>query len=660
MKKIKNIWLVAMTGILTIFCFYFTWGLVTVANKMNISFLFCLFVLLTGFFYLCFQHFMKANDSYYPKYYEQLLKINSGFLLVGIIIYFTMVKERIDQKEYLYLLGYFVWLVVLCIAEYKLLQGKINSKVFASFVDFIKEHKWLWLLLIIVGGLAPDYHGTQFKWDGILYYITCHNISLDSMSSLAIYGHIAQTFGAMIQIGTQLFGNVAVSMTFMNILLLLTSSCAFYGTLKVIVPNKNDFLYTLGTAAYAFSPFLLGMVNYYNLDYFCLCFSTFVFYYGCKKQWLKFFVFGLLFCFTKEPAIIIYGCFCAGVVLVEFIQDKEKSLGKRIGNIFKHSKYYMMAVPGVLWLVTYLILGPWSAGNSETGIDLTYIIEKLKVLYLLNFNWVYTLIILIGIFYILSKGKKVIEENYWLLPLFLGQVGFTVFSCLLKTVNHPRYSDSSPVFLCFVSIVFILKWIAKERVRNGVLIVLACLMLMSSYYTLDSVTRIVFEKVNIGQTTMVVPQPNAPGDGMIYNKQMLYLEQAMEEALEESVKNQELIVFPTVEQSTYYFDGMAEVTSVQEDEYRIETELWDSVCRKRRAVNTGGFQEIEVAHIGGMKGLEKLLKEYDKDYSSVSFFYLPFAGNELAQDIKEKYDIVNELDYSISGWTVRKLIFDMY
>ncbi len=657
MKKVKNTWLLTGSGLLSIFCFYITWCLTTISYQMNISVFYCLFVLLTGFFYLCIQRLILSDSVLYQKLYGQFVRINSGFLIIGCIIYFTMLKERLTQKEYLYVGGYFFWLLILAITEYKLVKDKVNKELYDSTISFIKEHKYLFILLVIAGLLAPDYHGIQFKWDGLLYYITCQGLSLDSISSLAIYGHIAQTFGAMVQMGTQLFGNVAFSMAFSNILLLLTSSCAFYGTLKILVPDKKDIMYTLGTAVYAFSPFLLGMVNYYNLDYYCLCFSTFVFYYGCKKQWLSFFVFGLLFCFTKEPAIIIYGSYCVGIVIVEFIQDKEKQLGKRICNIFKHSKYYMMILPGVLWLVTYMILGPWSAGNSEMRIDLSYVVDKLKVLYLFNFNWIYTAIVVVGVIGILVRGKETWMDNLWLLPLCISQLGFTIFSCILKTVNHPRYSDSSPVFLCLVSVVILLKFIERKHLQRSILIALACLMLESSFYTLDPVTRTIFENVNIGKTTMVVPQPEAPGDGMIYNKQMLYLERALELALTDAIDDEECIVFPAIDQSTYYFDGMAEVRTLNRDEFSIETQWWDAANKKRSVSSIENSREITIAHIGGEEGLKKLLEEYDGEIEKVSFFYLPFAGEEMAEIVRNQYMVIDEEEFTANGWKINKITF---
>ena len=90
-------------------------------------------------------------------------------------------------------------------------------------------------------------------------------------------------------------------------------------------------------------------------------------------------IFSLLFCFTKEPAIVIYGAVCAGAVLCDIMEQKGYSLTMRLRSCFVRKQYYLMILTGILWLVTYKALGPWSAGVGGFSVDTGYVVDKLKI-----------------------------------------------------------------------------------------------------------------------------------------------------------------------------------------------------------------------------------------------------------------------------------------
>lgn len=58
---------------------------------------------------------------------------------------------------------------------------------------------------------------------------------------MALYGHISQTVGATIRFLTALMGNdLAIGMMLGNALMLLISICAFYGSVKVLLPGSHS------------------------------------------------------------------------------------------------------------------------------------------------------------------------------------------------------------------------------------------------------------------------------------------------------------------------------------------------------------------------------------------------------------------------------------
>ena len=285
--------------------------------------------------------------------------------------------------------------------------------------------------------------------------------------------------------GNIFFRDTGIALYVMNVALMLMSITYFYKIIKHCLPDKRQWFQVLLTAVYACSPYLLGMMPYYNLDFACQCLAVPVIYYIICKKWVLLTFFALCFCFTKEPAILVYGALCVGTVTVDIVEDRGYTLAMRIRRCFSRAYYYIMAMPGVLWLSTYKMLGPWSAGESAVGIDMSYIFAKLKNLYLLNFNWVFTIAAVIGIVLMICRKDR--ETGKVLFPLICAQAAFTGFSCLFQTVNHPRYNDTNQVTLYLMALILLCTYTKKlvSSIFGGIM---SLLLMMSSFYTIDPVS----------------------------------------------------------------------------------------------------------------------------------------------------------------------------
>lgn len=652
-RKVDS-WITAIAGILSVLFFYMSMCFMTISSEYKVNvFLFFTGILAVVMYIYCI---CRCVESRFASISE-LLCINSFFTFAGSAVLLSDCGILSVTDGNGILLIEIIWCMILLGMEIFLIKkGRVqNAFGKACLWKMVCRYKWGILLFILLVILAIDSHEIQFKWDGLLYYQTCCNLDIHSLSNLAIYGHIAHTFGAMVQIGILLFKDTAFSMMFMNILLLLCSSIAFYGIIRKIVPGRAELQYTVGTAIYAFSPFLLGMVNYFNLDYYCLCFFTIVFFCACSKHWAAFFVTSLLFCFTKEPAVIAYGGLCIGILLSDVLGRTKSSLMETVVQILQNPKYYMMTLPGILWLSTYFLLGPWSAGNGGFSFDVHYIVEKLKVLYVLNFNWVFTLLLAAGVLRVVCFKNKHWSDYKWLIWLLCSLLCFTIFSCMFQTVNHPRYSDIVPACM-YIAGTLILLSSSFRTAQNAVMGILAVLMLISSFYTLDIISRSVFDTVNVGDTIMVVPQKNPPGDGMIYNKQILYFEDALNKALKNPVEQDQVIIFPAIEGSNYNFDGMAPLLMVSSG-YRYAIEYWEEKNEKRSPEVCEHAIPVQINYIVDLDGIATLMDEEGNEERTFCYFYLPFAGKDIVDEIRDKYSIVEESEYSSGGWHVGRIVF---
>lgn len=110
--------------------------------------------------------------------------------------------------------------------------------------------------------------------------------------------------------------------------------------------------------------------------------------------------------------------------------------------------------------------------------------------------------------------------------LTIVQVFFTLFRCIFKTVNHLRYIDSSVVFL-YCTGTYCLSKLLKEKWQASICILMACILCIFTYKSIYSISNSIFKQIDIGEEKIVTTYDLPFGDGAIYNKQMLWMEQAV-------------------------------------------------------------------------------------------------------------------------------------
>lgn len=576
---------------------------------------------------------------------RQMRGINCIVFFVCFIMLIGTLKTEIILSMILLKIGITGWCFtsILCMIYAK----KNGEPIIKKNGNIIKGKKELIAFLLLVIVLCYDEQWCQYKWDGLLYYLTCRELDISSLSDLAIYGHISQTYGVLLTVIKSLLGNVGMSMYILNILLLVSSLCSVYGIVKVVIPSKNEYLYVLLLAIYAFAPSNLGMVCYYSLDFPLQCLFPVVVYFTLKEYWVYQCVVACLFCFTKEPAVVIYFFFCVGVLFVDIIYKK-----KGFFECLKTPHYYYMAIPGVLWTITFKILGPWSAGNGAFSLDMQYIINKLKVMYITNFNWLFVVFLLLNIMYAKKHCGKLASTSGVVLPVFFSQIGFTIFSCVFKTVNHVRYLDITFFSLYILVVLILAGMLLEEKIINGTLLFAGICMLVSSYLTIDPITKIAFRTVDIGDTEMITTGNNILGDGMIYNRQMMGMEEVMNEAISMSIENDAAFLVPAIGNSTYYFDGMSDVITLDLP-YIRQIQYWDNIQCKRVPIESKGTIKYEIFHVGKNVSIEEI---EDINNKIISYVFIDSVEKEYTQNVLSQIEVLKRYEYEYRGWRLYQVL----
>ena len=595
-------------------------------------------------------------------YVGQLRGINRLIILVGLLFLLIVHNEYPDEGRWIIYLGIFVWIAI---AVFFLIRDRQNmnanrdeDRVSDRLKKWIKNHVLLIILLAVVFVLSLDADMYQFKWDGLLYYLATKEASLSSVSSVALYGHIAMSSGAIYRLFASLFGNVGYGMICANIAMLMIGICAFYGCIKTVCPGRMQWEYILGTSCFAFSPFLLGMVNYMSTDWFSVCMAPVLIYCVLKKQWIWTVVAGCVFCMTKEPSLIAYTGLCFGLVVYDLIAAGNLKDG--FLKLFRTVHYYFMLIPYFLWMATYKILGPWSAGNGGFGIDFEYIVEKFKVFCVLNYNWLIIVVIIVGIVKTIIKGRtgKVLS---WIMPLLFSNIFLLMFNFMFVTINHARYIDSFISVNILILVLLLMTGTEAESVfsaRNRYVYVIffAIINVLSCLRVIDPISELMFKGNNVGNMLLLSTGAFDFGDSAVYNKQMLWMERPIDEAISDCINDGSAIVMALSDDSVYSFDGMSEQVGATED-IVFDIQYWDAIKGKRVSYadeSKDTAMQIEVFHVNDGIPVESIYE--NPDGNTVSVIYIKGVNDYVISDDSR---LISSKDYSYRGWTISRDTYDL-
>lgn len=634
---------VGMAVVLSVYC---TFGLSTYAVNNEIfksaHIFMCLFS--SCLYYLFDNISYKVKDNY-----EQIYKLNI-FLTIILQIYmlFGLAKVILNGFEYI-----FISKIILALALTLIMIRRRGC----CQLPKIEWKNYIGLVVLIIISLILMYNPYifSFKWDGLLYYDTFGDSNLFSISSLCYYRHISQGAGVPIAYILDItFGNTELTIYLINALTMVVGALAFWGIIRKLVPDKSILLYTLLTAVYMWSPWVLGLSGYASIDYFCANWFMIVLYFTISKQFFLQAVTGLFYTMVKEPAILIYGCLCLGVLVVDIYENKRIK--------FSYLRYYGMLSVAMIWLITLKFMGMWSYPGSEVKVEASHFVEQAGILYVFNFSWLIWGLIIVGLGVILILKKRntgITIRIRELVPMIFSLGAFTIFSFIYVTVPNSRYTDIIP--LCGYILLAVEILILSDTVKAYCLYMIsgavAVIMLLSSYMSIDPVSKYFYYDEKISDTTVYTTnvKDHMYGDGIVYNKQALGMEGPIGEAIYDSINNDRKIVIHGKSPAVYHFDGMTRLDSVQDGEFRWNEEYFDIADKSRKYNATDNTISINVGLAGDVESIMQMA-EKGEEYI---YLYYRGIGDELIEDIGEHFNIIDNKEYDYCGWKLKGIIFEV-
>lgn len=364
--------------------------------------------------------------------------------------------------------------------------------------------------------------------DGADYYcniLYCRNWDFwdfEKILKLKMANHNTQAYTMWLLIGEFLLPGNAYGVRIILILMGIFTVLAFYGIIKSVCTNIDKLQIILLTAIFAFSPGLFGMLGDINTDFPILCFFTWMFYFHVKQKPVLQSFCGVLLCFSKEPGVVIYGCYMLGVALGRFLDSQSTSFFGRIKRTF-NLPFFLNCTAGVCWLTNYIFIDNsqvWGTAVSEApsqennanvllintfAPSFQYMVHKLKQMFFMNYGWIYWGIIFIFAIICVFNSRRLERQNInteMYLAILGGMYGFYNFNLLYLTWPTYRYSIPLLFFQMLLFSIAICSMINKKKIRILCSVIILVITVSSNFYS-EPLSTYVFRSYNVGKGKLV-------------------------------------------------------------------------------------------------------------------------------------------------------------
>lgn len=352
-----------------------------------------------------------------------------------------------------------------------------------------------------------------FKNDSYVYYSTVvgqegtWDFSLPALKAFDIGYHSSYGYSLFVFFANYLLRRFGIGIHLVHLTLIVVSALLFNDLLHGLFPSNRPLVFGLFSALFLFNPLVLAQTQEMSTDFPLLCFFVWFVWAYCRK-WNVFTVFfGLLVCFSREYGVVLLFLFVFGMFLTR--------VGGMLKDWFRAVKpvEWLLAVPAVFAVVAIVIVSSWGKSEPDAAaaavglpvnsflIDPTYIKIKLSLIFLLNFQWVYWLVLLFGVVVRLCNSDRpsLPPEYHGVLWSFFG---YLLIQLLYFTYPHYRYTMLDAFYYAFF-LAAVFSGFRRKGIVRLALAGLAALFAVQCYRPLDPVTNRCFRQVPTGNGTIL-------------------------------------------------------------------------------------------------------------------------------------------------------------
>ena len=560
-------------------------------------------------------------------------------------------------------------------------REKIQSERFGidTIKDYLKGKKWLLCVILLSFLLCIDTFDWFPMWDSKIYFdrireaATTWDFSFQSIGQFNYAGHMSIGYSMLISIGVWLFRDPVFGTHFMQSVLTIGMGGAFYGILSRLMPKMKEMEKALFTMMCMLYPAILGMVQNFNVDYPTMLFFVIMLYFYYSGYSILQVFFGILMCFTKEPAIVMYAGFAIGVYLYNLWEKKVKNV-IHIFKCLRIKDFFALVIPAVCWLAVFISLrfnsqGPqgWTKfavgkeNSTSHSFDYApdYIWFQLRQFFTMNYIWLFLALVFVFSIYLLmnqkSRAKNDVEISL-VLPVLIGVICFIIFNCVYHTVAHYRYK--APVYPAFFIMGIVVIWICVKSgiIRKVIAISFCIIFFLQTFSNIDPALRINGFVRDVGKGDILcIGSLLRISDHIVYNRQSMDWEKAIQNALDRiDYGDDTIILFPEIASENLFY-GLYNNTFWDKDTGRITLNLdgedlpelhFGYLCADGTFMDTpDGYQRYDME-----------LSNYSKAYYFDLEYFDDFIGEEVLGQTGVSYSYIDTVGAGV--WEIKIVEID--
>jgi len=504
-------------------------------------------------------------------------------------------------------------------------------------INLIKKFKNYLLILFPFFVIRILYLNFIPLWDARSYFDNCLVKAVEikfNLFNFSCFGH--PSFGYMFLLGLTQYldkGNW-LWVNFLNIILGLVAIFIFYRICLLIFGKKYEIEVILLTLIFSIHPLLTSNSLNLNLDFGVLVFFLLTLFFLLNERFLLTLIFSIFLVFSKESGLIIYS-FLILVYLVIFVTREKKPFNKKYLSLFLPMLiffiYYKYSKP--VWMNKELV----SFGTIESLFQMNLLNKVFQsyfhLLFTLNFNWIFTLLIIIFsikilTFFIFNKKIKKIKLDYkkFFVILFTFIFSLHVFFSF-KTFSNSRYFlPLLPLFLVlsFFSLISLIK---SKKIIRLVLTIFLILVAVCNFRTIDPLAKKIYKTFMFGShpilkmTSLTGERAGYGRDQLVYNLEFTNFHY-IQNAIYKEIRPINGIFIVSHAQAKFFFEGILNRITFQRT-----TQTTNSFQPKYTTVNyvlklTKKPKElyfIDYPNFDNQEGLSILKKYYNIEYLKFYF-----------------------------------------
>ena len=621
----------------------------------------CLLVFLSAVLYV----FSCSKDSS-ERIKFQYSVLSLLILTVQLIVIISVGRTILYIRDYPAILSSVVWVVA---GLYSVCRFR---KVIYSFcVATLKKRVQLVLVVssvvtaLLVVVLSVEQHGIRFIWDSDTLYEFVLGLEYDSLydvHKLLFYNHVSVVYIYILVLLKLLIGNLRIAFFLLNSLCILVASCGMTFLVKAIIPNKKLYAYIVANAIFMFSPWVCGMSTYYMYDYYIWCLYPILILFYSKNNRIGIFVIGCLIAFSRSTGLIVFGSVCLGSWILDY-----KSEG--LGTLKKIKYWYYGAVAIVFY--AFFSMGVDKSGqflDTTIGFNIQHIIHILKLYFVTNFLWVFSLLSIMCLIHVFIRPKRSLTvdgENVVFL-LFFSDIMLFIFYCLFITYRIPRYMDSHISVLYILSAFFLVD-ISDKRLTKYAMVALWLLSFIASFRMIDPMSLAVFKTLNVGTHDVVdfeMMGPPSLNDSIICNREYysyLALHDKVLKDVVESMSSKDEILFSLGNQElTWGLSGGRYSYNFNDDKHYFEEfyNLATDGMANGYSYEYYDAQEMVPLLIHYIFPEETVQKAISiSNAQEFYYIYMPTLNNSKENEIYRDFNVISNDEYNVRGWVMNCIKF---